>query len=486
MFNSLYSTLKVLWYSPTATTWASFFSKTIYTIVLLPIAMTQLTVEEINIWLLLNIFVGLQMLGDLGFSATFTRAISHAYGGALEILIHKKISLENNVSTKPNWVLIQKIFTTTSFLYFLLSIILVISFSIIGYYSLNIPISRLEIHQDGWISFGIILIGIFIKFNGSKYQIYLQGINQVALLQRNIAIISSITIVAASIIVLQTKSLVLLILIQQLGQVAIVIVLRFIMKKYQKINKVLLNRANKIDFNIIKSIFPIAWRSWVGALMSYGLVQTSGIILAQFGSAAQTSSYLLSIKILDIIKNFANAPFYSKLPYFNQLFIKKEIKELLKLVFQRMNISLIILTFSMGIVGILGNDILELMGSKAMLVNSTVWIILMLAYYIERYGALHIQLYSLSNNIIWHIANTVTGILFISLSFLFIKSFDNPIFAFSVALLISYLSFYTWFSAYNSYRFFKINFLKTEYKTTLSSFIILIFMIILNILKILK
>ena len=39
----------------------------------------------------------------------------------------------------------------------------------------------------------------------------------------------------------------------------------------------------------------------------------------------------------------------------------------------------------------------------------------------ERVGALHIQLYSMTNHIVWHIANGVTGILLIVLAALIIR-----------------------------------------------------------------
>lgn len=473
-----------LWNSPTFTTWASFFSKAIYGIVLLPIVTTKLTKAEISIWLLLSVFAGLQMLGDLGFGATFSRAFSHAYGGASKILIHKSNNgakkIEDIKSDEPNWSLIQKLYSTTSYLYFILSIILVIVIGIIGYFSLQIPVGSLLNKNEGWISFAIILIGVFISFNGSKYRLFLQGINKVALLQRNQAIVSTLTIIIASIVVLQTKSLIALIFIQQLGLIVLVILLRFLSKKYYVNKKTSNSTDNKIDINLIKSIFPIAWRSWIGILMSYGLAQVSGIIIAQYGNPGQTSSYLLSIKLLDTIKHFAKAPFYSKIPYMNQLFIRNDRLKLLKLAFQRMNISLLIQVIFTGIIMLFGNYILNTIGSNVYLVNKNILVILMVGYFFERYGALHIQLLSLSNNIIWHIANGVTGILFVIFSYLLLHLLSDPSLAFSIALLASYLCFYSWYSSYRSYGFYKMNFVKTEYQTTLKPAIVMVFIITIN------
>lgn len=485
MKNSLLSHYAKLWNSPTFTTWLSFSSSVLYGIVLLPIVSIQLSKEELSVWFLLNIFIGLQMLGDLGFGSTFSRAISHAYGGANKINIFKNSEEQAtknkiNKSNIPNWNLIHKLYSTTSFLYFVLSIVFIIVLGFLGYFSLIIPIDNLLNKNDGWYSFIIVLIGIFINFNGSKYRLFLQGINKVALIQRNQAIVSVSTIICSVFVILLTKSLVALILIQQIGVVIILLVFKYFSNKNFQGSKPVLFNDSKIDFKLIKSIFPIAWRSWLGILMGFGVGQISGIIVAQYGNSTQTSSYLLSIKLIDIVKNFANAPFYSKIPYMNQLFLLKDKKPLLTLATQRIKYTLLILTFSMGIIIIFANDILTLINSNVNLVNNNIFIILMLAAFFERYGALHIQLLSLSNNIIWHISNGISGALFIIISCCFINFGLEPVFAFSTALLISYIAFYSWYCSYKSYAFYKMDFIKTEYKTTLIPIIVMAIIIIIN------
>lgn len=475
----------ILWNSPTFTTWLSSSSTIFYGIVLLPIVSVNLSKEDLSVWFLLNIFSGFQMLGDLGFGSTFSRSISHAYGGAIKINIfeNSEEQITNDKLYKsniPNWNLIHRLYSTTALLYFFLSIFLIIVLCILGYFSLQIPFNDLLNRNEGWYSFAIVLTAIFINFNGSKYRLFLQGINKVALIQRNQAIVNILTITSSIIVVLTTKSLIALIFIQQIGVVIMVIVLKYLSNKNFTESKPLSLTYEKIDVKLIKSIFPIAWRSWVGVLMSYGLVQVSGIIVAQYANSSQTSSYLLSIRLIDIVKNFANAPFYSKIPYMNQLFMLKDKKPLLALATQRIKYTLLILTFSMGIIILFGNYILKLINSNVNLVNNNMLIILMLAAFFERYGALHIQLLSLSNNIIWHIANSITGTLFVVFSYCLVNLGAEPVFAFSSALLVSYILFYSWYSSYKSYAFYKMNFLETEYRTTLMPIVLMSTIIILN------
>ncbi|GAL65301.1 hypothetical protein JCM19301_3761 [Jejuia pallidilutea] len=388
-------------------------------------------------------------------------------------------------SSAPNWKLIEKLFSTTALLYLILSFFLIVIIGLVGYFSLQIPIDNLTNKKIGWLSFITVLIAIFINFNGSKYRLFLQGINKVALIQRNQAIISTVTILLSSLTVLLTKSLFYLILIQQLGAIVMVIVLRSFSKQFFVLKKSRFN-LKTLDRKLIKSIFPIAWRSWVGVLMSYGLVQASGIIIAQTGNSAITSSYLFSIKVFEIVKNFANAPFYSKIPFMNQLFIKNSKAQLYNLATQRMNFTMLTQTVAFGIIIIFGDYLLKFIGSNVGLVDNNILIILMLSYTLERYGALHIQLLSLSNNIIWHIANGVTGGLFIVFSYLFLHKLNDPILAFSLSLLLSYLCFYSWYAPYKSYKFYEMNFLKTEYRVTLKSIILVILIMVVSFLTTLK
>ena len=127
------------------------------------------------------------------------KSLYEAAGVASSINAAPKPAGENkSTDTRPNWILINELYGTTTLLYFALSIIFLVVLGIVGYFSLQIPISGLKNNNEGWISFVVILVGTFITFNGSKYRLFLQGINKVALLQRNQAIISIVTILFAS------------------------------------------------------------------------------------------------------------------------------------------------------------------------------------------------------------------------------------------------------------------------------------------------
>ena len=142
---------------------------------------------------------------------------------------------------------------------------------------------------------------------------------------------------------------------------------------------------------------------WV--IMSYGILQFSGIILAQYETSNLIVAYLFSIKIFEILKGFSNVPFYSQIPLMNNLFIRKEFRKLNSIFKLRGFMTTSIFAIGAMIIGLFNSYLLNYFEMNIELLNFDLWLVLSVAFFLERYGALHIQFLTLSNNIIWHIAN---------------------------------------------------------------------------------
>lgn len=472
-------TLLKIWDSPTFTTWGSFLSKSLYAVLLLPVITTVLSSEDITIWLLFNIFIGLQNIGDMGFGVTFIRVMSYAMGGATSVSeFGKSGKIERTEGV--NWNLIERSDSTTRYVIFYASLIFILFIAIIGYFSLKKPVSFTINQDEAWLSFVIILFTSFIRFNGNRYAIFLQGVNYVAMLRRWEAIISVFSIITGFFVAVFTRSLLYLIINQQFWVLVLVLVNRF------QCRNIFEGRFRNfsypgIDKELFRSTFPVAWKSWIGVLMSYGVFQASGIVVAQIGNTAAVSSYLFSLKILDIIKNFSNAPFYSKIPLYNRLFIEGNRIGLLARIKNGMRFTLMTFVVTSLFVGLAGQPLLKIIGSNVTLVSPWIWTAMVFAYFFERYGALHLQLYSISNDIVWHIANGISGIIFIGLSFVFAALLNWGIISFPLALIVSSLSFFSWYSARKSYKYFDLSFISFEYKTSFFPLLILLAYLVINI-----
>jgi len=450
-----------LWNSPTFTTWGSFIAKPLNIVLLMPLILSIFPTEDTAVWFLFLLFIGLQNIADFGFGITFVRAIAYAVGGAKEIVIFSN-KAPRKTSQEPNNQLIAEIQHSMRWLYLGLALFTLLVLGSAGTWAVLKPLSESNYSGlHGELAWAIIVLATSLRIYANSYKSYLLGLNEVALIKRWETLINSLQILSSYAVVWFTKDLLLLVVVHQFWAVVLVVTFSQL-SRYKK-----LNFKIKFSFETFKriflSIFPSAWRSWVGVLMSYGVLQLSGIIIAQMGNAAQTSAYLLSLKIADVLAQFSGAPFYSKLPLLARLKAEGKHEQLLKIAKKGMLFTLSV--FAVGYISVLfaADFFLNLLGSNTVFVSQNVWIALGLAYFVERYGAMHIQLYSTTNHIIWHKANGISGSIYLILSYLLI---DMGVIAFPLSYLTAYLLFYAWYAAWHSYREFGMKFLSFELKTS--------------------
>ncbi len=213
------------------------------------------------------------------------------------------------------------------------------------------------------------------------------------------------------------------------------------------------------------AVWSSAWRSGLGIVMSHGLIQLSGVIYAQFGSTEQVAMYLLSLQLMTMISRFSQAPFYSKLPMLSRLRALGDTAGQIRLARRGMALSHWTFVLSFVGLGLFATPLLGLIGSNAAFADPLLWVLLGLGTLVERYGAMHIQLYSTTNHIIWHVANGVSGTIYLGVS---VPLFGVVgVYAFPLGILTGYISFYSWYAAKHSYRTFQLRFWSFERATVL-------------------
>jgi O-antigen/teichoic acid export membrane protein len=306
---------------------------------------------------------------------------------------------------------------------------------------------------------------------GNIYNSYLQGLNQIALLRRWEIVFSLAAIATSFIVLLLNGGLLGLVAVNQGWLIINILRNRWLSRLVEQGRFKTFTRKGK-DEVVLSAVWPSAWRSGLGVFMSYGLVQISGVIYAQFGSASGVASYLMGLRLIQMVSQFSQAPFYSKLPLLAQRRASGNLKEQVRIAQKGMKLAY--WTYVAGFVslGFLGKPLLGLIGSNADFPDSGLWCLMGLAIFAERYGAMHIQLYSITNHIIWHIANSVSGTIYIAISMTLFSYIG--VYAFPLALLISYLGFYCWYSARYSYKAFELLFWSFERKVAIIPFCVML------------
>lgn len=455
----------MLWNSPTFMTWGSFFIQTINWTIIFPLLLKNFSTDEVALWFIFKIFLDIRNLADLGFSTSFSRIISYSFSDI-------KLGINNSEIKKIN---LSEIIPTMNKIYKRLSFISLI-FLILSSAFLIKPINAIEKPLYGWVSWIIIILIIPQTLNGKKFTTLLEGANYIALYRRWSILIQMGSVFSGLIVLLISPNIILLVFLTQIWLVIAIFVYRFIAIKRLKLPREI-TKTYHIYKNVNDLVWPSAWRSSLGVFMSYGLIQFSGLLYAQLGDSESIATYLISLKLATTINSFSQAPFYSKIPLYNRYFAEGDFIKLLTTIKKGMKWSYWVFVISFCSVGIAAPFLLNLIGYDKAFASPLLWSLLGFAFFFERYGAMHIQLYSTTNKIIWHIANGFSGISYIFLCILLYSK--HGILAFPLSLLIGNLFVYSIYSAFNSYKQFKMNFLEFELKSSLIPLLTLILFFII-------
>lgn len=451
-------------------TFGSFLANALKLIVVLPLVLTRLNIHDITVWYIFATIISLQNLVDVGFSPTFSRFIAYAMSGASanNMPDYRKIAQKASSRT-PNWKAIEDICAAMRKVYITLTLILIGFLLIFGTASLIRPISENSNPSAAWIAWGIILLTSTVVLRGNTYLAFLTGTNHITVLRRW-EIYSAIGAAFTSIAVLTAGGgLISLVCSQQIWVIMNILRNRYLSNQVEN-GRFKRFRADKTNEHIMRVVWPSAWRSSLGIVMSYGVVQASGLIYAQLGSTPRVATYLIALRLIQALSSFSQAPFYSKLPVLASLRADGAVGK--QIAIAKRGMALSYWTYALGFVflGIFGTPLLKLIGSHADFPDSVLWALLGLAMFAERYGAMHIQLYSTTNHIIWHIANGTTGAIYL-LSSIILYPFAG-VYAFPIGMIFGYTFFYSWYSASHSYEAFGLKFWQFEKSTFIAPLLV--------------
>ncbi len=457
--------------SPTLMTLFSLTSKSLSFIIITPFLLSSFSSSEIALWYLLGLFINMQALADFGFYNTFVRVIALALsGGCSTIADLNNIGDKSRIIGSPNTQLAGEIIGTMKRVYVALTVILFVILIAVSPTLAN-NVYQLSNPSEGWISWGVVIVFSTINFLGRPYSNFLLSLNKVALVRLWEGVFNSIAIFVNIFIVLTTKSLLLLVFTNQIWIFANVLMNMYLC---EHTGSFLLSSFRNYKYNkeIMHSIWPLAWRAGLSSVTTQGIVSASGLIYAQFCDAASASSYLFAEKLYNALRSFAQAPFYSKVPYLVSLRGKNELEKWSQTAQRGMLLASS--TLVLGIIGfdLFGVPIFNLIKSNIDFPNRLLWLLLGWAYLIHRFGAMHTQLYTTINKVNSHISDLVSGVIMVIVWWLFVDKFN--VYVFPLGMLCGYLGFYVWFAGYFSYKVMIMSPFRFEIKANAIPFLLLL------------
>ncbi len=450
--------LRRLWESPTLMTWGAFTVRIGSFFLLLPVVLRTLSAAEIVVWYMFNAVLALQWLLEVGFGSTFSRAIAYAMAGAKSVRSFR-ITSEHCGDGLPNWDLMGQVISGMKLIYLLLAAISLILAGSIGTWAMAKPIAAVSAGTDAWLAWMLILVVYPLKMWANVYAYYLEGTNRIALIRRW-DILFGLGGIGSGIAVLLLGG----------GLLGLVIATQAWLLVRIFRDRLLCHRLGGGRFGlfgnqtfsreIVETLWPSTWRSGVGGIMTFGVLYGSSLLVAQIAETRSAASYLLAMKLIESVAQFSMAPFYTKLPLLARKRAEGDVAGLVRIA--RLGMIRSHWTFIAGFLflAFFADPLLVLIRSNVTFVTPDLWILMGLGFFIQRYGAMHVQLYSTTNHIISHIAEIASGIIFIAVSLALLG--EIGIYALPVGMICGYLGFYAWFVARQSYQAIGTDFMTFE------------------------
>jgi hypothetical protein len=202
------------------------------------------------------------------------------------------------------------------------------------------------------------------------------------------------------------------------------------------------------------------------------MLDASGLVYAQMAQAASVSSYLIAFRAMQLISELAQAPLYSKLPLLARMRSQGRFTQQLILAQREMRLSYAIYVLGFIGIGAAAPGLLHALGSRVVFVDNRIWALLGVGILAERFGSMHLQLYSTTNHIIWHVATGISSGIYLATIALMVPI--SAVYAFPVALIVSYGGFYSWYAARHVYRLFSIDGFLFERGTSLIPTVVIV------------
>jgi len=442
--------------SPVLTTWLAQSVRIGGAIVVIPLALRRFAPEDMALWLLFSTISGLQLLADFGFSQTFSRFVAYgnSRGDAAAVGGSTIYGHEGLAVTAVAMARVYRHLVAASSLLLL----------VLGTWAVASPVGLSSSPRHSWIAWSLVILGTGFSIYANRYVAYLVGANQIALQNRWDAILGAGQLLSQLAVLYFEGSVLGLVAVSQAWIIASFALNRWLFRRLAPPDTAPVPPADEVR-RALRRAWTAAWRSALGIGLGFGVMQVSTVVFANLLPSAEAASFLLGLRLMQILSQFSQAPFYVKLPLLAGLRSRGHLAELTALAQSSMRNSYLVYAIGFGIIGLTGGFALEAAGSQTSFPSGMFWAVLGLGVMAERYGGMHIQLYSTTNHIIWHKANGIFALCFVPMLLLLQGTPGGMPYA--IAMASANIVSYAPFSAAHSYRSLDVAPLEFEKKAAL-------------------
>ncbi len=429
------------WNSPSIMNMAAVMARALAFLVPVPFLFTYFSSAEVALWFVFTTFQSMLALFYGTLPSIYIRILAFARTGASELgtIFETTGKAPSQTEAVPNWPLINEITANLRAVMGLLTVIWLVAAASLGTAIIWTPAEKAGGTPDAYWAWAFFVLGAAVRLYSQVYVAFLIGLDKIVLVKR----LETLSWFASGVLVFfamsATKSLAISMLIFQAPLIAYVVALHYYAAKNGQAKRT--DSWTKIlSSKVGTSVLPRAGKAWIGIFASLASVYGTGLIFAQIGEAKITAAYLLALNTIGIINQLSMAPFFSMVPKLSALRAEGNLREQTKIGTESMLLSLCVFALGIGGVGVVVPILLKLASPDAQFVPVTLWAAMAAANFAFRYGALHLHYYTTTNDIKWHIVDTVNAGLLLLLLWLLFPLWG--IYAFPAAQLIALCMFY--------------------------------------------
>ena len=198
---------------------------------------------------------------------------------------------------------------------------------------------------------------------------------------------------------------------------------------------------------------------------SFASSQSNSIIVAQIPDPILISSYIFSVKILNMVRQISQAPMNAYMPEIFKLYSMNKFESIKTLSIKKIKFGIIIFILLSSFTLFFGNKVLNLLSFEAQLLDFSLLFVLSIATLLELHHSFHAQLYISSNKVPFLIPAIYTGLLIFTFSYYLIGT--HGLLAIILCQLLVQASLNNWYPVYKSFKLFKWDF-KNYFKNLIS------------------
>lgn len=409
-------------------------------IIILPMILRKLSTEELGIWYIFLTITAFVNLLDFGFQQTITRNVSYVFSGAKTLL---KVGIEEYNTTKEiDYRLLKSLIITVKMIYRIIAIIGFIILITIGSFYLNSLIEGLD-KKIIFLAWGIYSLSATFNLYFYYYTPLLLGRGLINESHKTI-VLSKLFYILFSIIALQLG----------FGLVGIAIgnlLSSFINRAssyyffYDKELKNKLKKAyDKEKINLLPILWENSYKMGLVIIGSFLILRMNTLLVGKYLNLEIVASYGLTLQIVSFLMQTSVILFNTYLPLFNSLRLKNKIEEMKEKFSAIFLIMLITYIIGSIVIIILGNKIVNILGSSTKLMQTKYLIFLLFIYLLELNHSIAASMITTKNEIPFVKSSLFSGIGIVILSLILLNYSNLGILSVLLSQFFVQISYNNW------------------------------------------